>query len=231
MNIFTDHNTGADKARVELARKAIAEAGGMAIGADALAQQSEKAELKRREEQNVFRQLTALQSLMQDPAYRAAYERVTTRLNNTQSDLDTAIIENAAEYERLLDNAAKSKDGQAIFRREDGSYVYTDGTEVTKDQLPPRKDMSDQRTSWQEYQKNRMRANELARIQSDILDPIHRRLSDQDTPPKKEELDEFEKDLDEANRDIKQMPVVTPPASAKAQIANLDLGFAPSSSQ
>ena len=200
MDLFTDENTGADKARVELARKAIAEGGGMVIGADALAQQSEKTELKRRAEQNFFRQLTALQRLMQDPAYRAAYEHVKTRLNNTQNDLDAAILKNEEERERLLDNAAKSKDGQAIFHREDGSYVYADGTEVTKDQLPPRKDMPERGTSWQEYQKNRRRADDLARIQSDILDPIHRRINDQDNPPKKKELDGFEDELNNADK-------------------------------
>ena len=231
MDLFTDDNTGADKARVELARKAIAEAGGMVIGADAHAQQSEKAELKRREEQNFFRQLTALQSLMQDPAYRAAYERVTIKLNNTQSDLDAAILKNEEERERLLDNAAKSKDGQAIFRREDGSYVYADGTEVTKDQMPPHKDMPGHGTSWQEYQKNRKRADDLTRIQSDILDPIHRRMSDQDNPPKKKELDGFEKDLDEAERKINQRPSFEAPQfssnfdkGAEIGTIKLDLG-------
>lgn len=231
MGLFTDDNTGANKARVELARKAIAEAGGMVIGADALAQQSEKAEFKRREEQNFLRQLTALQSLMQDPAYRAAYERVATKLNNTQSYLDAAILKNEEERERLLDNASKSKDGQAIFRREDGSYVYANGTEVTKDQLPPRKDMPERGTSWLEYQKNRKRADDLARIQSDILDPIHRRMSDQDNPPKKKELDGFEKDLDEAERKINQRPSFEAPQfssnfdkGAEIGTIKLDLG-------
>ncbi len=56
-------------------------------------------------------------------------------------------INDEEECERMLDNGAKSKDGQAIFSREGKSYVYAVGTQVTKDQLLPHKDLPDHGTS------------------------------------------------------------------------------------
>ncbi len=231
MGLFTDDNTGADKARAELARKSIAQSGGMAIGADALAEQSEKADIKRRAEQSFFRQLTALQSLMQDPAYRAVYERVSQKLQTTQNDLDAAIIKNAEEHEHLLETAAKSKDGQPIFRREDGSFVYADGSKVSESQLPALKDIPNNPTSWIEYKKNRKRADELSRTQTEILDPIHRRMGDPENPPERQELETFERELDEAERKINQPPFIEAPQftsnfdkGAEIGTIKLDLG-------
>ncbi|WP_022694712.1 hypothetical protein [Ponticaulis koreensis] len=202
MDIFTDENTGANKDRAELARKSIAEAGGPIMGAAAQDQEKRKSDFKKEIERRFMDNMTALQTMMQDPEYRALYERVSGKLDEVQSNLDQAILENAEELEQLEDGAAHSKDGSTIYAASDGSFVYADGTKVPAAEMPDPSDIPNGATSWEEYRRARDRAIELARIQGEVIDPARTRIQDPDNPPSKTDLEEIETELEQADQEI-----------------------------
>ena len=202
MDIFTDQNPGPNKDRAELARKSIAEAGGPVMGAAAQDQEKRKSDFRKEVERRFMDNMTALQTMMQNPAYRAVYDRVSNKIDEAQSNVDRAILENAEDLDRMKDGAAHSKDGQTIYQTSDGGFVYADGTKVSGNDIPNPDSIPKNATTWEEYRRAKERAIELARIQSDVLDPARTRIQDPDNPPSKTELEEIETEIEKANQEI-----------------------------
>ena len=208
MDIFADDQTNTNQK--ELTRRAIAEAGGAIIGSAAATEKDKRERLERAESSaSLQAQLTALQQCLQDPEYLALYSRVSDKLENTQSELDQAILENAEEIERLEANAARTDQGQFIFRKDDGSFVYADGTVVPGSALPTLSSLPDNPTSWLAFRNAKEREAELARIQTQVLDPIRGRLQDQDDPPSTDELHGMDDQLDRSIVEITNTNTIT----------------------
>ena len=225
MDIFADDQTNTNQK--ELTRRAIAEAGGAIIGSAAATEKDKRESLERAESNaSMQAQLTALQLRLQDPEYLALHWRVSDKLENTQSELDLAILENAEEIERLEANAARTDQGQFIFRKDDGSFVYADGTVVPGSALPNTSSLPDNPTSWFAFRNAKEREAELARIQTQVLDPIRGRLQDQDDPPSADELREFDGQLDKADLEMNSIVELIPQAEEPVQaIAALNLSI------
>lgn len=225
MDIFADDQTNTNQK--ELTRRAIAEAGGAIIGSAAATEKDKRERLERAESSaSLQAQLTALQQCLQDPEYRALYSQVSDKLENTQSELDQAILENAEEIERLEAHAARTDQGQFIFRKDDGSFVYADGTVVPGSALPNTSSLPDNPTSWFAFRNAKEREAELARIQTQVLDPIRGRLQDHDDPPSADELREFDGQLDRADLEMNSIVELIPQAEEPVQaIAALNLSI------
>ena len=208
MDIFADDQT--DTNQKELSRRAIAEAGGAVIGSAAATEKEKRSRIERAESNATMQaQLTALQLRLQDPDYLALYTRVSNKLDETQTELDRAILENAEEIERLEANAARTDQGQLIFRTGDGHFVFADGTPVAGSELPSSSSRPDNPTSWSDYRSAKEREAELARIQTQVLDPVRSRLQDQDDPPSTDELRGMDDQLDRSIVEITNTNTIT----------------------
>lgn len=200
MNLFTDDAKGAHKDKVELARKAIADSGGPAIGSAAQASQRKDALAERQREQARRQNLTHLQIMLQDPGYAAAYERVTNALDDLQSRLDTAILANAEEIERMEANAARLEDGTMVFMDSGGNWRTASGDILPAGTRPA--DIPDNPTGYEDYRREKAREGELAEMQTGTVDRIRDAVTDSDNPPDKGQLDEFERELDRLDRSL-----------------------------
>jgi len=147
-----------------------------------------------------------LMQLMRDAEYAAAYQRAWDALDNAQDALSEALLENAEETERLAealdaitDQAAHLPDGTPVFRAADGSLRDADGNRLRSDALPASLTIPEDAPSYEEYaaardalHSARMRGQELARIQTEVVDPARDRMNDRENPPDAGELDAIE---------------------------------------
>lgn len=154
---------------------------------------------------------TALQQLLQNPAYAAAYERACNAINSAQAVLDDALIENANVVERLAEEleamesrAARLPDGRAVFRANGGSLRTADGQRLRSEAVPASLIIPSDATSYEDYAasrdaltRERERGQELSRVQTEIIDPARNRLNDQDNPPSQAELEDIERQMEE----------------------------------
>lgn len=229
MNVFTDDNNGADISRTELARKSIEEAGGAAMGAEAHSASRSKSERARISEQRQRENMTALQILMLNTQYRERYEATAERLNTIQEDLDDALTDNADTLERLRENAARSASGDLVFRTGTGDLVYADGSEADASDIDVSRSEVESISSWEEYQSARSRAAALSNIQSDILDPMHSQMNNQDAPPSMEDLERFESELNSAHEVLSRAEADSVPEPAiNSVVPSLSLSSIPS---
>ena len=223
MDIFANDPKNANK--LELARKDIAEAGGPAIGSGALASKKRQ-DYVRDQAETRNANMTALQIMLADPAYREAYERVTLLLEDVQQKLDSALLENAAEREAMESGAAKLGDGSPVFLSQDGQFYTVTGQRVPADQAP--KSVPPGAASWEDYQANKARGAELARIQDERLNPIREKVSDPEQPPKKDALPGFEDELRDIGSLIDAEPnsaPQTPQPTPEQQVSAPELTF------
>lgn len=147
-----------------------------------------------------------LMQMMRDAEYAAAYQRAWDALDNAQDALSEALIENAEQTERLAealdaitDQAARLPDGSPVFRAADGSLRDADGNRLRSDALPASLTIPEDAPSYEDYASARdalhgarMRGQELARIQTEVIDPARDRMNDRDNPPNAAELDAIE---------------------------------------
>lgn len=146
-------------------------------------------------------QMTALQTLLQNPAYAVAYQSAWTAIEDVQAKLDVAILEKADLIEEMEANAAKLEDGSPVFQDADGNFLKADGTTAQKDQAPESVPVG--AASWEDYQAAKKRAADLAAIQADIIDPTRQRLSDTNDPPQSvEEINEITEQVRRADQMI-----------------------------
>ena len=172
------------------------------MGADAQFASRSKSERARISEQRQRENMTALQILMLNAEYRERYEATAERLNTIQEDLDEALTANADTLERLRENAARSASGDLVFRTGTGDMVYADGSEADASDIDVSRSEVESISSWEEYQSARNRAAALSNLQSDILDPMHSQMNDQDAPPSMEDLERFDELLASASHAI-----------------------------
>ena len=168
--------------------------------------------------------LTALQLAMQDRAYAAAYQNFWDAYGRAQVALDDAILENADDLEALEANAARLDDGTIIFIRPDGSAETKDGRIISASGLTGL-NIPENATTAAEYREAMRRAAELARIQTEILDPAAERASDQDRPAELDELIEMTRAMEQAEQAIERAgtPTVDQPTAPSASGALLSL--------
>lgn len=168
------------------------------------ASQNSAFEIRKRKEKNKA-VLTALELALQNAEYRQRYNAVWQKIDDTQEALDVAILENVEHIEALEDNAMRTEEGRMTFITDDG-FVYTDGTAVAKQDEPSPSDVHKDATRWQDYRVATDRRDQLARIQTDTLDPIRKRMSDPDNPLDRPTLDDFDRQLENADKIIAATP-------------------------
>ncbi len=145
--------------------------------------------------------LTALQIAMQNAEYAAAYQGFWDAYDRAQGALDEAILDNADKLERLEAGAARLDDGTMILMRPDGSAETRDGRIIPASALVG-VTIPENATTADEYRAALRRAVELARIQTEVLDPAAERASDQDNPMSIDELGELSDAIERARKSI-----------------------------
>ena len=148
-----------------------------------------------------------LLDLMNDPAFRAAYDRISDKIDDAQDRLNSALDKVAQRIEHLLqvktdleEAAVKLEDGTAIFKSQDGKIYTADGCEVPAGSLSPALlTQLDNGPSWEQYQGTtdalngaRQRQNDLSGMQDNIDDARTRR----DNAKSVDDLGDVEKDID-----------------------------------
>ena len=199
------------------------------MGAEAHSASRSKSERARISEQRQRENMTALQILMLNTQYRERYEATAERLNTIQEDLDDALTDNADTLERLRENAARSASGDLVFRTGTGDLVYADGSEADASDIDVSRSEVESISSWEEYQSARSRAAALSNIQSDILDPMHSQMNNQDAPPSMEDLERFESELNSAHEVLSRAEADSVPEPAiNSVVPSLSLSSIPS---
>ncbi|MEP2640081.1 hypothetical protein [Roseobacter sp.] len=171
----------------------------------------------------------ALDRLLQDPAYRALYEELGTRLSEAERNADQTIaaIETALEAveDEIADmetNAAKGPDGAPVFRTADGRVVNADGEELPPEiaegiQWPPNA------PSAEDYFDAKGRHDALItslddwrKYRNDTLGGIRDRHEDRGNPMTKDEIGDALEEIDSARPDTVALEAST--VSAEAEI-------------
>ena len=157
-----------------------------------------------------------LQRYLDDPVYRAAWERANDLLTEVQDKLDAALEKVTAGIERLEilieaqeEEAVKLPDGTAVFRAADGSVWTTDGRRLSEAEtasltfpegLPSWEQYSDTRDA---LQSARARRDRLIGIQEDVINPARDKLNDPDDPAQSvDEIEGIEDRLRRADEEI-----------------------------
>lgn len=145
---------------------------------------------------------TQLDLLLQDPIYRAKYEKVMDTLRDAERATEAALarldglIEDAqSTLQDMEDRAARLPDGTRVFRDADGVVRRKDGS-VVDDELaetilwrgdePSYEDWVAGETQLDDLQGHRRDAEGF---QNDVLGSARDRMEDEDNPPSLDELD------------------------------------------
>ena len=221
MNIFSDDAKGYEKERVIIARKKRGEHDD---------QFEHYSSSKKKNEQGAKGNDVALTLLALELASPEALQACWGRIDDLQTRLDAALLENAEDLERLEDNAAKLEDGTAVYYDPgNGRFYYADDTIVPRDEEPT--DIPENPSTRQDYQEAKRREVELAAIQTGILDPARETLRKGDVT--NGQLEEVEKGLDEAEKYINRetdslsVPSKDQNQTAEQQVTGLDFSFPP----
>ncbi|NHK29389.1 hypothetical protein FF098_015850 [Parvularcula flava] len=189
-DIFTDDAKGTEKDRVELARKAVAEAGGPAIGS-AAQHEKDRQEQEKREKDRAFQQTMMLLSRLATPEEIAA---CMVKLDDLQTRLDVAFDELEEWRVEIEARQAHSEDGTAIYRMEDGRFCTADKRVIPADHLPD--DIPKDALTLAEYEAYLRRAEQLARIQDEVINSGREKLESGEATLK--DIKEIEAQIDDA---------------------------------
>jgi len=146
--------------------------------------------------------------LATDPVYRAAYERTWDALTTAEKKADAEIVALEAallraeqDLQDLKDRAAVLPDGRAIFRKSDGTVVDEFGNDVTL--LAQQVEWTGLEPTWEEFQGQQRQVEKVSdnlrewrHYQVDTLGRARDRMTDEDNPPSKRELDKIMKDIE-----------------------------------
>ena len=160
--------------------------------------------------------ISQLMQMMRDPVYAAAYQGAWDSYHRAQEALDQALLDNAEEIERLEaliteyeENALRMPDGTLAFLAADGSLRSAEGHLLRGEAVPASPSNTLQTTSYAQYaegraalQSARVIGQELADIQTEVLDPANARLSDNDNPLSLDELDGVVERMDRLTNDL-----------------------------
>jgi hypothetical protein len=166
---------------------------------------------------------TALQQLLRDPAYAAAYERACNAIDRAQAALDEALLENAETVERLAQEleamegrAARLPDGRAVFRANDGTLRTADGQRLRSEAVLASLIIPTDAPSYEDYAASRdaltdarERGHQLSRVQTEVIDPARNRTHDADNPLSFDELEEIEREMGRAEEALVQADLTT----------------------
>jgi len=193
-DIFTEDAKGTAKDRVELARKAVAEAGGPAIGS-AAQYAKDRHEQEKREKDRAFQQTMTLLSRLATPEEIAA---CMVKLDDLQTRLDEAFDELEEWRVEIEARQAYSEDSTAIYRMEDGRFCTADRRIIPADKLPD--DIPKDALTLAEYEAYLRRAEQLARIQDEVINSGRATLESGEVTLK--DIKEIEAGIEEADRII-----------------------------
>lgn len=171
--------------------------------------QSPKARQKReaQERERVSRLMRLLQS---DPEYAALYndtmDKLRTAETATEAALEDAEQRLAGAEEDLADmrdRASTLPDGTKVFRGRDGNVYTEDGRQLT-DEERSQVEWKEGAPTYDEYrdrqrdaEKARSEIEELQRYQTDVLGHARDRMTDDDNPPSKDDLERFQQDIED----------------------------------
>ena len=181
-------------------------------------------EAAKKRERDAQQALTRLAQFLNDPIYRAKYDRVLQVLSDAErateaaiDQLNTKIITAQAELDDMMDRAARLPDGTRVFRDANGVVRRENGS-VVDDHLADTIIWSGNEPSFEDVQDAEQRIDGLQtalddvnRYQNDVLGPSRDRITDPDDPPSLEGLDSIEDDIQSKMPQIvqDQMPEMT----------------------
>lgn len=156
------------------------------------------------------RGLSALELLLLDPAYAAAYEAFGERLRDAEQRIETALAEMRGELQEIdtaideaLEGGTRLPDGRVVFQYADGRVIDSEGNAVDPADVEGIQ-WKPGATSAEDYMALRERREALAamiaeaeRYQVEVLGNLRDRYEDQDNPITLEEMEQFEVDIDD----------------------------------
>ncbi len=209
------------------------------LNADARSPEAERRKREARAFQN------RLIEMLNDPVYRAKYERVLQALSDaeqaTQAAIDTLTeqIETAqTALTDMMDNAARLPDGTRVFRDANGVVRREDGT-VVEDHLADTILWTGNEPSFEDVNAAKTRIDGLQGqldaangYQNDVLGRARDRVTDTDNPPSEGELDGIQDNIQGSMPDVvkAQLPQPAPtvaPDQNPLTVALPDLGAKP----
>jgi hypothetical protein len=148
--------------------------------------------------------------LMSDPAYAALYKDTFEKLRQAEDAAEQALMQAAAagqeadrHLEDMLERAQRLEDGTRVFRDHEGRVWSERGgrmDDVTLDALEWRGN----EPSYEEYiagkdaaHRARTETDALQTYQVDVLGHMRNRMTDEDNPVTKEEMEQFQREMDE----------------------------------
>lgn len=136
--------------------------------------------------------------LLNDPEYRALYEKVRDRLDEIERAVAEALQE-VNECITQMEENAHTLNGKKVFFSRDGKRAYTeDGEELSATDMA-RITRSEDAPTWEDYDAAKRERDDITRYQDDVLNPIKERINDKENPVPKDELEGM---LDDLNKDV-----------------------------
>ena len=174
---------------------------------------------------------TQLDLLLQDPIYRAKYEKVMERLREAERATEAALVkldrlieQNQIALNDMEDRAARLPDGTRVFRDANGAVRQQDGT-IVEDELAATILWRGDEPSYEEWRDQsqslaglRIQRRETETYQNDVLGSARNRMTDEDDPPSLSELDGILGDMGAKMPDIVREELVQPDAAPTQEI-------------
>jgi hypothetical protein len=142
---------------------------------------------------------TALDLLMQDPDYEAAYNRVSDLLGRAEVATEMALAEAETALEEIVDQTVKLPGGSAVFRDKDGNARTEDG-EIVDAAIAVGVDWPDDAPTYEDYSSTKKRINDLREFQVDTLGKARNELEDETSPPSTDRMEEIEQEISDGTK-------------------------------
>jgi|GEM_PF-3232595 len=200
---------------------------------------SENAKSTRAKKSGKQKQLSALQTLLLNPAYRAAYDDFSNFLDDEDTAIVDALTRNTREIDALraaieddLSRAVTLSNGTRIFRSTETGSVENESGRKLKPEEYAHIIWPDDAPSLEEYKANQEKLKQLEQdraalihYQTQVIDTAKERLSDEDNPLSIEEMKEVKRQVEAYRPDFmkdKAQDQVSPEQTTTG--ADLDLG-------
>ncbi|MEO1243780.1 MAG: hypothetical protein AAFX54_17870 [Pseudomonadota bacterium] len=162
--------------------------------------------------------------MLADPEYTALYNEVFGQLRQAEIATDEALLAAEQELDVLLENAARLPDGRIVFRNQNGDVVTQYGESVDTDlaaeiKWPP------EAPTYQEYLEEREQIDALRRYQVEVLGDARDRLSDENNPLEKDELEQMQQDIQSGLDKTAAKEIEATPAPKQDYESTADIGL------